>query len=268
MRAGVSRGASRSRSASSAPSPAQGRPATTRSNSGHRAMTARACSQSRRVPARGGRSRRAVALASRSTTARVWRYVRRLLLAAGAMVVGYFVVGRLSRSRTSFTHAARAAVPKADLGAPYENGSFKTADGLTLRGWYVPSRNRAAVISAPGRADSQKPARDARASRLRRAALRPPRRGQERRRPAHLRLGRRAATSRPPSRSCSGATTSTATASAGSGSRSAARRCCKRQPSRTASRPSSRTARGRARSARTWRDLARPSGRRSRRPSS
>ena len=37
--------------------------------------------------------------------------------------------------------------------------SFKTADGLRLRGWYVPSKNGAAVISFPGRKGSQKPAR-------------------------------------------------------------------------------------------------------------
>ena len=54
---------------------------------------------------------------------------------------------------------ARAAVPEARLGTAYEEVSFRTSDGLTLRGWYVPSRNGAAVISAPGRADSQKPAR-------------------------------------------------------------------------------------------------------------
>ena len=37
--------------------------------------------------------------------------------------------------------------------------SFRTSDGLTLKGWYVPSKNHAAVITAPGRAGSQRPAR-------------------------------------------------------------------------------------------------------------
>ena len=37
--------------------------------------------------------------------------------------------------------------------------SFTTADGLRLRGWYVPSKNGAAVISFPGRKGTQKPAR-------------------------------------------------------------------------------------------------------------
>jgi uncharacterized protein len=89
---------------------------------------------------------------------RLWRYVRRLLLLAGAVLAGYFVLAPLAITYV-FTHAARAEVPMADLGAPYESVSFKTADGLTLRGWYVPSRNGAAVISAPGRADAQKPAK-------------------------------------------------------------------------------------------------------------
>jgi uncharacterized protein len=87
-----------------------------------------------------------------------WRYTRRLLLAAAAVVSAYVVVGPLALTYV-FTHAARAQVPEARLGAAYEKISFETADGLTLRGWYVPSKNRAAVISAPGRADSQEPAR-------------------------------------------------------------------------------------------------------------
>jgi len=48
------------------------------------------------------------------------------------------------------THTARAVVPDADLGAPYEQVSFTTSDGLELRGWYVPSRNRAAIVVYPG----------------------------------------------------------------------------------------------------------------------
>ena len=50
-------------------------------------------------------------------------------------------------------------MPAARLGAAYEKVVFKTSDGLTLRGWYVPSENHAAVIAAPGRSGSQKPAR-------------------------------------------------------------------------------------------------------------
>jgi alpha/beta superfamily hydrolase len=86
------------------------------------------------------------------------RYVRRVLLAVVAFVGAYLVLMPLSLSYV-FTHAARAVVPRAELGAAYEQVAFETADGLTLKGWYVPSRNSAAVIAAPGRAGSQKPAR-------------------------------------------------------------------------------------------------------------
>jgi dienelactone hydrolase len=50
-------------------------------------------------------------------------------------------------------------VPPNHLGAAYENVSFETSDGLTLKGWYIPSRNGAAVISFPGRNGPQKSAR-------------------------------------------------------------------------------------------------------------
>ena len=53
------------------------------------------------------------------------------------------------------THMARAHVPTADLGAPYEEVEFTTSDGLRLKGWYIESKNGAAVISFPGRAGSQ-----------------------------------------------------------------------------------------------------------------
>ena len=88
------------------------------------------------------------------------------------------------------THRAREPVEAVDLGRPYERVSFTTSDGLRLAGWYVPSRNRAAVIVSPG-AGAGRARADARASRLRRAAVRPPRRGRERGRLQRVRLGRR-----------------------------------------------------------------------------
>jgi hypothetical protein len=54
---------------------------------------------------------------------------------------------------------SRGYVPEVDLGASYEEVSFETSDGLTLRGWYAPSQNRAAVIGFPGRKGPQRPAR-------------------------------------------------------------------------------------------------------------
>jgi dienelactone hydrolase len=53
------------------------------------------------------------------------------------------------------THTGRAVVPADALGVGHEDVAFETRDGLTLRGWYVPSRNGAAVIAFPGRKGPQ-----------------------------------------------------------------------------------------------------------------
>jgi uncharacterized protein len=50
-------------------------------------------------------------------------------------------------------------VTAVDLGRSYERVGFTTADGLRLAGWYVPSRNRAAVIVFPGRSGTVRHAR-------------------------------------------------------------------------------------------------------------
>jgi uncharacterized protein len=86
-----------------------------------------------------------------------WRYPRRALFALGGLLAVYLLVFPIGFAYVT-THAGRAFVPENRLGAPSENVSFETSDGLTLKGWYVPSRNGAAVISFPGRAGSQKPA--------------------------------------------------------------------------------------------------------------
>ena len=57
------------------------------------------------------------------------------------------------------THITRAEIPAAHLGVPYEDITLHTADGLDLHGWYIPSRNGAAVMVYPGRAKAQKHAR-------------------------------------------------------------------------------------------------------------
>jgi pimeloyl-ACP methyl ester carboxylesterase len=49
------------------------------------------------------------------------------------------------------THTGRAVVPPNHLGSAHENVKFTTGDGLELEGWYVPSKNGAAVIAFPGR---------------------------------------------------------------------------------------------------------------------
>jgi hypothetical protein len=67
------------------------------------------------------------------------------VLATGALVVVPATIAILA------THEARSPVTPADLGRPYERVRLTTSDGLSLRAWYVPSRNRAAVIAFPGR---------------------------------------------------------------------------------------------------------------------
>jgi uncharacterized protein len=96
---------------------------------------------------------------SRRTNDRLWwRYPRRLLITGGALLAASVVAVPLTVSYV-VTHVGRAEVPAADLGAPHENVSFTTSDGLELKGWYIRSRNGAAVISFPGRASSQKRAK-------------------------------------------------------------------------------------------------------------
>jgi uncharacterized protein len=87
-----------------------------------------------------------------------WRYGRRLLLTAGVLFAAVAVLIPVAISY-AVTHAARGHVPAADLGAAYEEVEFRTSDGLLLKGWYIHSRNGAAVISFPGRAASQKRAK-------------------------------------------------------------------------------------------------------------
>ncbi len=83
-----------------------------------------------------------------------WRYGRRLLILGGTYLVASFVLFTFAYSY-GITHMARAHVPTADIGAPYEEVAFTTSDGLRLEGWYIESKNGAAVISFPGRAGSQ-----------------------------------------------------------------------------------------------------------------
>jgi hypothetical protein len=78
------------------------------------------------------------------------RYGRRALIGVGTAVVGMFVLFPAVFAIVA-THRAREPVKAADLGRPYEDVAFTTGDGLRLAGWYVPSRNRAAVIAFPGR---------------------------------------------------------------------------------------------------------------------
>jgi len=83
---------------------------------------------------------------------------RRTVVAVAAAALGFFIVMPVLMGY-QFTHLARPQVPEARLGSAYEDVRFETSDGLELEGWYVPSRNGAAVIAFPGRKGPQSRAR-------------------------------------------------------------------------------------------------------------
>ena len=75
---------------------------------------------------------------------------RRSGIAAGSLVAAYWLVLPVRVAILS-THRPRAEVTPVELGRAYEQVTVRTADGLALAGWYVRSRNGAAVISYPTR---------------------------------------------------------------------------------------------------------------------
>lgn len=92
----------------------------------------------------------AVTLLWRSRKPGRFRWVRRLGIGVGAVLLLYWVVVPVGTAILA-THRPRADVRPADLGRPYEAVTLRTSDGLALAAWYVPSRNGAAVISYPTR---------------------------------------------------------------------------------------------------------------------
>ncbi len=86
------------------------------------------------------------------------RYARRGLIGVVAAVAAVYVVLPVAFAIV-VSHKARAPVERADLGRPYVDVSVTTSDGLRLAGWYVPSRNGAAVIVFPGRSGPVRHAR-------------------------------------------------------------------------------------------------------------
>jgi len=59
----------------------------------------------------------------------------------------------------AITNTSQRAVPTSTLGVPTEVVTLRTSDGVRLRGWYVSSRNGAAVLVFPGRTGAQRQAR-------------------------------------------------------------------------------------------------------------
>jgi uncharacterized protein len=89
---------------------------------------------------------------------RAWRYPRRALIGfAGLIVFAELLMPVMIAYGT--THIARSDKNTGTLGLPHVDVSLRTSDNLDLPGWYVPSKNRAAVIVFPGRENKQKYAR-------------------------------------------------------------------------------------------------------------
>jgi pimeloyl-ACP methyl ester carboxylesterase len=78
---------------------------------------------------------------------RRWRY-RIALMPLGLPALLYVLLP--STMVIFITHAPRYEITAQDLGADYEEVEFETSDGLTIRGWYIPSKNGAAVAVMHG----------------------------------------------------------------------------------------------------------------------
>ena len=78
------------------------------------------------------------------------RVARRAAIAVAAAAGAFFLVLPIAFAIVG-TRKAREIPARADLGRPAEDVRLRTSDGLRLAGWYVPSRNGAAVIVFPGR---------------------------------------------------------------------------------------------------------------------
>lgn len=79
----------------------------------------------------------------------------RAAIAAGAAVTGAGVAAWLGVSwifALRLIHPARrvAELTPGDLGMEYQDVSFRTGDGLVLRGWWVPGGGRGSVVLLPG----------------------------------------------------------------------------------------------------------------------
>ena len=89
---------------------------------------------------------------------RLRRYVRRTVKAIVTVVLVMEVAAAVGFGYM-VTHVSRAEIQAPHLGTAHENVTLTTSDGLRLEGWYIPSRNGAAVIAFPGRKGPQAHAR-------------------------------------------------------------------------------------------------------------
>lgn len=95
------------------------------------------------------------------TRRRYWRNLALVIssaLFAGALVVAIFVAALTANLSVKMLHPppVTPAHTPLDVGiTEYENIAFDRADGITLRGWYVPPRNGAAIVLAHGYANNR-----------------------------------------------------------------------------------------------------------------
>jgi hypothetical protein len=81
------------------------------------------------------------------TASRIERWRNRAITAIALPLLLGFIVVPIGAALWS-THKYRT--PIGTFAVPHENVSFRTGDGLTLSGWYVPSRNGAAIVIVHG----------------------------------------------------------------------------------------------------------------------
>jgi uncharacterized protein len=79
------------------------------------------------------------------------RVLRALVLAVAIVLGAYIIVLPISMAIIATNRPVKSvpAGAAADLGRPARDVTVQTTDGLTLRGWYVPSENGAAVLTFP-----------------------------------------------------------------------------------------------------------------------
>jgi uncharacterized protein len=83
-----------------------------------------------------------------------WRAAHAAGWLMGAAVIGLFGIVTLG-SGLMITHAPRWAIQESSLAIPHEEVQIATPDGRRLSAWYVPSRNRTAVLLSHGSGGSR-----------------------------------------------------------------------------------------------------------------
>jgi pimeloyl-ACP methyl ester carboxylesterase len=77
-----------------------------------------------------------------------FRYLRRAAWVVAVVLAAYWVVLPVGMAAYA-THRPQTAVGRTPVGVQYEDVAVETSDGVRLQGWYIPSRNGAAVVAYP-----------------------------------------------------------------------------------------------------------------------